>query len=241
MRACGWIVALVAVLSVCAQAAELDWSAVDYAPAGGTLATFNNVDGTTVDMTFQWSGSTDNFLTNWGSPPISLPDDDPAASQFGMSALWYAVNFNDANDSISLVITFSETVTGVRFDLYDIDGVSPIFENTRIKGFLDTVAMLPDEFGCGSDVAVQILPIGTLPVSGVVFSNLGQYDTNPPNDAHWAYVVFDGPLNKIGMQYKCSTGLERGQLIGNVTFIPEPGTLLVLSLGGLLGLRRKRA
>ena len=237
----------VAVLFACAGvagASVLQWDAagVTY-PQGDTgPVTFTNVDGTGVDITIDWLGDTGTFLTDWIMPggTYDLPSDE-AAEEFAMSALWWANNFA-AGQSVSMVISFSEPVTDVNFTLFDIDGVEPNWEKTRLKGFLGGLtgtATLPSLWTVGSDVNVQIVPIGQSQ-DGLILTNGGAGDTTPPDPIHQAELDFFGPIDTIGIQYSSIEAVDRGQLIGDISFVPEPATMALLALGGLAVLRRRK-
>jgi hypothetical protein len=238
----------VAFVAGAAQAVVLNWNApgVDY-PAGGVgPVLFNSVGGSSTNMTFAWSGNTNRFLSGYdytgtGSPLVTLPDDDATPVAYpGVSALWYATNFLSTTESVSLTITFSQPVTNVSFHIYDIDGIIPASESTRIKGFLSGVPTLPSDFGGGTDVDIAVVPVDTDPATndGIIFSSKGGGDTNPPLAANDGWVTFAGPIDMIGMQFRSSVG-ARGQFLSDITFVPEPATMILLAAGGLLALRRR--
>jgi hypothetical protein len=226
---------IVAILAANLNAAVLNWyNDVDYA-AGSLNQTFNNIDGSGVNVNFAWSGNTNRILAG-------LPDDDAAKTNFDMSALWYAANFAAyPSEGVSVTITFSEPVYGVNFTLYDIDGETPMIEKTRIKGFLAGVPTLPDSYDCGNNVLIEIIPVDTDPSTedGFIFWNDGYIDYSPPNALSQGWVTFDGPIDMIGLQFKAGAGADRGQLMGDITFVPEPATISMLGLG-VLGLLRRR-
>lgn len=226
---------VIAILAVNVNAAVLNWyNDVDYA-AGSLNQTFNNIDGSGVNVNFAWSGNTNRMLAGY-------PDDDSAKTSFDMSALWYAANFAAyPSEGVSVTITFSEPVYGVNFTLYDIDGETPLIEKTRIKGFLAGVPTLPSSYNAGDDVLVEIIPVDTDPLTedGFIFWNDGTFDNGPLSDLNQGWVTFAGPINQIGLQFKASAGADRGQLMGDITFVPEPATISMLGLG-VLGLLRRR-
>ncbi len=239
--------AIVAVLFACAGvagASVLQWDAtgVTY-PQGDTgPVTFTNVDGTGVDITIDWLGDTGTFLSGWAMAggTYDLPSDE-AAEEFSMSALWWANNFT-SGQSVSMVISFSEPVTDVNFTLFDIDGVQPQWEKTRIKAFsggLGGTASLPSMWTLGSDVNFTIVAIGN-PGDGLILTNGGAGDTTPPDAIHQAELDFFGPIDTIGIAYSSIAAADRGQLIGDISFVPEPATMALLALGGLAVLRRRK-
>jgi hypothetical protein len=222
---------LIAVFPLAAKAAILNWyDDVDYA-AGSLNQTFTNIDGSGIDITFAWSGNTNRLLANF-------PDDDTAKTQFNLSGLWYAANFAAyPSESVSVVITFSQPVTNVSFNVYAIDGLIADTEKTRIKAFLNNVATLPNNYGSGNNVRTQIVPIGSTD-DGLTFWNKTSGST-PLDPANQGWVTFNGPIDKIGLQFKAAAGGDRGQFLGDISFAPEPATIAVLGLGSVLLLRKK--
>lgn len=123
------ILALAAFACVSARAAVLDWNAVNWTTTFGTgttaSQTFNNVDGTTVDVTITVSAgpnTANSELINAGT----LPDDvsTPINHNYNPTdqSLLVDVNYtNRNNDFVRFTITFSEAVSNVNFELWDID------------------------------------------------------------------------------------------------------------------------
>jgi hypothetical protein len=220
----------------------LDWTAVDYTD-GSLLETFTNVDGSGVDMTFTWSnGAPDPGL---GLLFDNLPDDEDALWPTYPAAepgLWYATN---NSGDISLVITFSELVSNVSFGIYDIDGNVNNVESVRIKGF-DALGNPVDlsNYAVGNGSHVQIYTDGTA-AFGYQFKNLDNYDKNP-GEAGWeesmGIISIDSgvELSKVGIAFVNNDG-ARGQILTNISFVPEPATMLLMGLGSAaLLLKRKR-
>jgi hypothetical protein len=230
-----------------AQAITLNWDTDFDWPAGSLIQTIPNVDGSGIDMTFTWDGANPGSLLNNYQVPgypgyyATLPDDNPVEDIMpGVdSGIWYATT---GPSSINLVIEFSESVTNVSFDLFDIDGVGGGGTSTNFKEYLRVIgflangtAVLPTNAGGGSDVGLEWWPAAT----GIIFVNGGLQDQWPPYAANEAWVNFAGPIKKIGFEFKNNDGV-RGQILGDITFLPEPATLVLLSIGGLAAIRRKR-
>lgn len=231
---CSFLIVLL--LAACASAYQLTWyDDVDY-PAGSTgPVDFTDVDGSGVTMTFEWVDITGTFFDN-------LPDDDAVKDQMPPleSGLWYALN---EAQRASLVISFSEPVTNVSFNVWDIDGVQATpptgpddaMEYLRIKSFLAGGNVLPTDAGGGNHIMVDWGLSD--PAVGVILYNDGLFDVWPPHADSMGWVTMDGPIDKVGMQF-IARDVDRGQILGDVTFVPEPATVVMLMLGGLL-IRRK--
>jgi len=235
------LLAFLFIASVAAVQADftLDWTAVDYTD-GSLLETFTNVDGSGVDMTFTWLDGAPGGL---GQLFDTLPDDEDAIWPTYPAAepgLWYATN---NSGDISLVITFSELVSNVSFGIYDIDGNVNNVESVRIKGF-DALGNPVDlsNYAVGNGSHVQIYTDGTA-AFGYQFKNLDNYDKNP-GEAGWeesmGTISIDSgiELSKVGIAFLNNDG-SRGQILTNISFVPEPATITLLALGGLL-LRKRR-
>ncbi len=233
------LLAVIIVLSAAtANAYVLDWTAVDYA-AGATYQQFANIGGSGINMDFQWVDGAPGGLANMYS---GLPDDDALTTQYPSAApgLWYATN---NGGDVSVVITFSQVVSDICFSIYDIDGATANMEKVRIKGF--DINDNPVDIGSycwfnnGNEIGVTV---GNA-AFGVEFANLAGVDLNP-GQAGWeknqALIGIDSgaQIKKLGIAFTNLDGV-RGQIIENISFVPEPTTMVLLALGGLLLGRKK--
>jgi len=236
------LLALLFMVSVAGLKADfmLDWTAVDYT-AQAMSQTFTNVGGSGVDMTFSWLKG-----ANPATPADfydSLPNDEEALSLYpgAEPGLWYAT---DNNVDVSLVITFSELVSNVSFGIYDIDGNVNNVESVRIKGF-DALGNPVDlsNYAVGYGAHVELYTDGTA-AFGYQFRNLDNYDTDP-GEVGWeesmGIISIDSgvELSKVGIAFLNNDGL-RGQILTNISFVPEPATMLLMGLGSAVLLKRKR-
>jgi hypothetical protein len=218
----------------------LDWTAVDYTDCS-LLETFTNVDGSGVDMTFTWVDGAPGGL---GQLFDTLPDDEDGIWPTYPDAepgLWYATN---NSGDISLVITFSELVSNVSFGIYDIDGNVNNVESVRIKGF-DALGIPVDlsNYAVGYGAHVELYTDGTA-AFGYQFRNLDNYDTDPGEvgwEASMGLISIDSgvELSKVGIAFLNNDG-SRGQILTNISFVPEPATMLLMGLGSAVLLKRKR-
>ncbi len=235
-----FVVAIV-VSAAMANAYVLDWTAVNYT-AGAAHQQFANVGGSGIAMDFQWyngdTGQPGGTFLNAG-----LPNDEDGLLPVYPNAehgLWYATG--NSND-VSLVITFSQTVSNVMFSIYDIDGLGANKESVRIKGF-DTAGVAIDlsKYWCSYGDDITFYEEGTA-AFGYQFINNGLNDEDP-GVADWqrnlATIGMDSgaQIKSIGIAFLNNDG-ERGQILTDISFVPEPATMVLLALGGML-LRRKK-
>ena len=223
---------------------SLQWDAatVDY-PGGSTSpVNFADVDGSGIDVSMSWSGDTDRFLTDYdigGGTLVSFPDDDVIA---GLSGLWLAMEFAIENESVTATFVLSQPVTSVHIPIYDIDGVSPTFERLLIRGYDGANGVVPVQYEAGDDLLASVVPYdgGGPPDWGFEFLNGGENDVDvPPPNPNSGWVLFDDPIDSFTLEYAATPGAERGMIIGDITFVPEPSTLALL-MGSLLVLGRPR-
>jgi len=200
----------------------LDWTPGDLGP--GTYT----VDG--VDITVTVAGAPSIVDGPFAGGGTLLPDDD---NPFGFSGFWTAGDFPGAlgDDVITINISFSTSVTGVSFEMFDIDGVGGSAEFVNVVGSL-----------MGSGVAIDSVTTGSaIDYDGVsMFASNGGDDQNPPSDPATAAVLgFGGAIDNIEFAFSAN-GANRGFLIGDIEFVPAPGAAALLGLGGLAAARRRR-
>ncbi len=121
------LLGLVAMGMVRVPAAELDWSSVTY-PGGSLSNTYNNVDGTTVDITFDFPSSGTPVGSNAGSPNPSTGGFAGGSPEINTDvttndALYIELQFDPQTprEYVTLDITFSEAVNEVSMTVFDID------------------------------------------------------------------------------------------------------------------------
>jgi len=135
--------------------AQLDWSSVSWPTntSGANLnESYNNVGGTTVDMTFDFPTSGTPYNADAGTPnpetsafgpfPGGGPNFTPKISTDKTTddALLLFVDFTTGspNEYVTLNISFSELVKGVNMTVYDIDYAEDDFQDfVIIRGVLE--------------------------------------------------------------------------------------------------------
>lgn len=130
------VVAGVGLLHV--QAAELDWSSVTY-PGGALSNTYDNVDGTNVDISFDFPSSGTPVGSNAGSPNPNTGGFDGGSPEINTDvttadALYLELQFDPQTprDYVTLNITFSEAVNEVSMTVFDIDFGADDFQDLVI-------------------------------------------------------------------------------------------------------------
>lgn len=117
------------------SAAELDWSSLSYT-SGSLGATYNNVGGTSVDITFNFPTTGAPLGSNAGSPNPSTGafiNSSPIINSFITSddSLFISMDYGTQTPRayVTLDITFSEAVRDVDFSVFDIDAVGGAYQD----------------------------------------------------------------------------------------------------------------
>lgn len=203
------------------SASLLDWSVVDW-PSGSLSNTYSNVDGVGVDISLAFSGDTSEILASHGSTSGALPTD---LHTWDAQGLWWAANFSQAGQGLTLTIIFDTLVSDVAFSVHDIDGMSGNWEKLTVSGLASGSAVNP-LITAGAN---QILT-GT-----TIASN--NYDQSPADPTTTALIQF-ASVDTIVLLYESNINAERGEILSNIAFVPEPTTMLLLGAGALSFLRR---
>jgi len=221
------LVALTTVLMAVsgAGASVLNWDGTQW--PDGSLTEVYVVDGVTIRLTF--TGNTEKLLTA-ADPPhnVDLPTDDHAWAPPG---LWWACSELETGESLTLTIDFSPAVYGVTFNIYDIDGVIPAQEEVTVSASLGASSVTPTFPVVGAHINL----------AGNVLTSDGTFDSDPDSPDNTATVGLSGgdSVDQMVLLYT-SIGTNRGELIGPITFVPEPVAAALLTMGGLAVIRRRR-
>jgi hypothetical protein len=198
----------------------LDWAVYDW--SGGSLSNTYNVDGVNVTLTF--TGDTSRILNSHSSTPGPLPTD---LHSWDAQGLWWAANFNQLGQSLTLTITFDQVVSDVAFSIHDLDGSGGNWEQVTVSGS-----------ALGSAVNPAITAGAKHILTGTTIAS-NNYDQTPADVATTAMIQF-ASADTIVLLYESNINAERGEILSNITFIPEPATLLLLGAGAVGLLRRSK-
>lgn len=229
-------------ISLVANSYTLQWS--DYSvPAGTTNYTYTNVDGSGIDINVNWF-SNSNMLA--GYPTLDV------ATLGITSGHWFA---NTNTGSTVVFVSFSEAIPYLKVNFSEIDGLmtgtaSPTnyIDKIRIKGWDKdyagwnagtATAIAASGYDGGEDIVFVEVPLNAALDSGLNIINGGLVDIFDNEAANRAWVTYeDNALKGFAFQFS-STGAERGAVMADLVFVPEPMTMVLVGLGAVLGLKRR--
>jgi len=231
---------IVLLLVACANAYILHWDDFTSVPDGTLTQDYTNVDGSVIDIRVDWVVS-DNMASGYPTNEVGT---------LGMgSGHWFV---NESSGRTVAIVSFSEPVPYCKLDFWEIDGVmsgepslTNYIDKVRLKGW-DTpydiagaTYIAPSSYDGGSDIAFIEMPGDATTDSGLNIINGGEFNILDANPANHAWVEYeDAAFQSFAFEFN-TLDAARGAVLGDIVFVPEPGTLLLLGLGGLL-LRRRR-
>ncbi|GHB96828.1 hypothetical protein [Cerasicoccus arenae] len=200
-------------------ASTLDWDALSWTP-GSTSQTYNNVDGSGVNVTISISGG--SFLTNYPQ----LNTDTTGGVSPAQKSLQLYINESSQGNGATVTISFSSAVNSLTLNLYDVDTGSGGFFSRTFRdqvNFNQTPSSLTGSSANG------------------VFGDtvLGLYENDSTSSGGNVTAVYNGPVSSVSFFYGAGIWTQSnpaGQAISLADFtftspIPEPSTYL---FGGLL-------
>lgn len=223
MKVCAGVLACLLAVQV-ATADQLQWNNVDW--QAGELSQSFDVGG--INVGFAFSGSVDCLIEETNDHYGPLPDDDHG---WNVDGLWWGCNMMDASDYLTLTISFDQPVSQVQFSIYDIDGMGNNWEK-----------LLVDASYQGQPATVAFSNVGSgITANGNLLASNGSYEGVPGETPNTADVdlSISTMVDTISLQFTCNAVADRGQLIGDIAFVPEPLTTMLLVVGGVGVLKRR--
>lgn len=237
------LIALVLTFTVAANAYTLHWDDYKVAVTPGTITyDYMNVNGSGIDVRVDWVNSS-NLLTGY-------PTNDTTGLGMG-SGHWFA---NAQTGQSIVIVSFSEPVPYCKVQFWEIDGVmttepslTNYLDKIRIKGWdtpYDVTSppanyIAPSSYDGGSDLLFIENPGDPVADSGLNIINGGAVDDFDSNPENYAWVEFEDAAFQSFAFVFSSTGANRGAVLGDIVFVPEPATMILLGLGAIWGLKRR--
>jgi hypothetical protein len=245
----------------------LDWNAVDWA-GGATSQTFSNVQGSDIDVSISlvitgavwanWSGQAqpdDNprLAGDGGTPYHAQGEGVNSSGQTSQESLHLHMQsgLNNFRGYVDVVISFSRAVTGVSFQLFDVDSGST-FEDVigDIRGTLNATQVAPAAVSYEPRGTNYGIEAGTRNGSPIY---RGTYWSPDAPDAVLGLAWNTQVVDTVSFRYYAgdrtpSNPSTQGISISDIRFfaaVPEAGTMaggaLLLAGLGVLEWRRRRA
>lgn len=269
LNRCAWTCVAGLIMTAVSHGFVLDWDSVDWT-AGGTDQTFYNVDGSGMDVSISLAITGANWVA-WNGE--AQPDDnrrlggDGGPGQAGEGfdsfgnpsdeALHLHMNAFQRNYTgyVEVVISFSRAVTGLSFDLFDVDNGgdtqnTSTFEDViaDIGGSLNSVDVDPATVDYDSGSIDRVVH----PTRGDEYR--GTYWAPDSEDVVLGLSWDEQVVDTVTFRYYAGNFSQRnpgdqGISISDISFasaVPEPGTVaggffLVLGLAAGEWHRRRRA
>lgn len=234
-----------------ACAAQLDWDTVAAQTNGQQNYTFT-IGGTTqvnVVISNPTSGAFANTVSDGsGVTAPAITQDLVGGTNPVQKSLAIAAQFTTNTDSLTVTVSFKtlngsqpQSVTGVNFDLYDIDlnGTSYIDQIRNVQAILGSNTTIKPTQVTGS---VGNTVTGNSTTGFTIAGAQSVANTGTTSDQANANINFGGQtITGFSFTYGDTTGAQTNPIRQvfalhdiNFTPIPEPGTVSMIGLGGLL-------
>ncbi|WP_019503124.1 Ig-like domain-containing protein, partial [Pseudanabaena sp. PCC 6802] len=181
---------------------------VNVTSGSSTSILYSNVSGSGVDITITVA-ATMGVTWDGGGVGTSAPfsDNNPLIGNSGPLSLQILVDNASSSDAVTVTVAFSTTVTGVAFDVYDVD-FSPVGSMTQNYSDRVTVSGSPTITGSGVMIA-----------GGVISATQNADNNTPPTPNANANVSYAGSLSSFSLTYDNSTPLPGGGTNPTVQYI----------------------
>lgn len=209
---------------------KIDWDLPGFSWANGTLTkTYTGINGTSINATFTVSGDTNRLVNGYPKLDTDLKGGLTPAEK----ALRFQIDLADsATESLTLTVTFNKAVSGLNFNIFDIDR-SPGAWQDRIElnssAGNPTLTTKANHTVVGSNVVIG--KTNDSPNAG----DLGNVGVNFASPITWFSIKYgegpSSPANPGG----------HGIAFHDISFVPAPATLFLLAGGlGILSIFRRR-
>lgn len=227
----------------CIYALEsLDWTTAGYtsgAKTGEEIVVSNPASGGDVNFAFDFTGNTGDFKD--GSPLVNANMSSAGGVANGGDALYMLLDPNNGtNTGVTLNIDISQTLTDVRFSIFDIDNglfgtgnVNSRQDSVRIIGYRGNTEIAPSLVAFDSDPSFSLATSGNFGIATA--SDFPPEDATDNNVRSTLDVFFTASVDRVEIEYiegnvDGVNPVQRAIWLSDIFFCPNEGVLPVTFL-----------